>query len=257
MKRFFGDEHVVDCGGSVARNLEYSKNFTPAKFFSKILLDKAPTIFDVGAHRGESLEYFKAIYPEAKIFSFEPNPTEFEALSEVAEGYEDVQVFDFAIGEKVGVAKFFRQDDSHLGSLLRVNVDSADSLGYAKTASNEPFDVRVETIDSFCQQFGLDEIGFLKIDVQGAEVQVLKGAKRMLRRTQAVSVEICLFDFYEKLSSSPVLDVERLMLGGGLDLWDISKLSKNPENLRTEWFEAVYRRPDSSTQSGIPSGQFR
>ncbi len=253
---FFGNEHSVACGGSEKRNLEYSKNFTPQKFFSEILAGQAPTIFDVGAHRGESLAFFKAIYPEAKVFSFEPNPSEFEFLSEVAEGYNDVEVFDFAIGEKVGVAQFFRQDDSHLGSLLRVNVDSTDSLGYAKNARNESIDVRVETIDSFCQQFGLDEIALLKIDVQGAEVQVLKGAKRMLRRTQAVSVEVSLFDFYEKFSSSPVLEIERLMCDGGLDLWDISKLSKNPENLRTEWFEAVYRKSRTSTESGATSGQF-
>lgn len=245
---FFGDENVVGCGGSEKRNSAYRDNYTPQKFLSEILVGDAPVILDVGAHRGESIAHFKAIYPKSRIFSFEPNPTEFELLCEFASKFEGVEVFDFAIGEEVGVASFFRQDDSHLGSLLRINVDSTDSLGYAKNARNEPVDVRVETIDSFCHQFGLDNVGFLKIDVQGAEVQVLQGAKRMLPRTQVVSVEVSLFDFYEKTSSSPVLEVERLMSDGGLDLWDIAKVSKNPENFRTEWFEAVYRKSPRGTQ---------
>ena len=54
---------VPFCGGSDDRNKEYNENYTPEKFYRPIIPSESPLILDVGAHHGESVEFFKAIFP--------------------------------------------------------------------------------------------------------------------------------------------------------------------------------------------------
>ena len=82
-------------------------------------------------------------------------------------------------------------------------------------------------------------IDILKIDTQGYEVGVLVGGKQMLKKTSCSIIEISLYDFYEK--STSILEVEQIMQEAGHSIWDISKVSKNPKNFRTDWVELVYR----------------
>ena len=69
-------------------------------------------------------------------------------------------------------------------------------------------------------------------------MSVLSGAREMLKHTTCLTVEVSLYDFYEKKSS--LLLVEQEMLASKMTLWDISKVSKNPINFRTNWVELVY-----------------
>lgn len=68
------------CGSSDKRNAEYLAAFSPQQFFKSLVTQSAPIILDVGAHRGESVRFFKEIFPECKIYSFEPDPDNFEEL---------------------------------------------------------------------------------------------------------------------------------------------------------------------------------
>lgn len=231
---------VPKCGSSDKRNAEYEQNFSLKKFFDSLITSTAPTIFDVGAHKGESILFFKEIYKNAKIYSFEPEPSNFETLSLLAKG-NDCFVYNMAIGDADERVFFYRQDISHLGGLLPINHHSTDSLGYAAKAKNEKIEVEKLKLDTFCVQNDIKHIDILKIDVQGFEVGVLKGAHNTLKHTDCVTVEISLYDFYENNGSS-LLQVEQIMTDSGFILWDFSKISKNPKNLRTDWVEVVYKR---------------
>ena len=96
------------------------------------------------------------------------------------------------------------------------------------------------TLDQFFIENRLQHIDLLKIDVQGFETAVLNGAKKVLQKTSCRTVEVSFYDFYE--NSSSLLLVEQAMQNAGMILWDISKVSKNPKNLRTDWAELVYVR---------------
>lgn len=231
---------VPKCGTSDKRNTEYEKNYSSKLFFDNLLPTESPIIFDVGAHKGESILFFKNIYPSAQIYSFEPELTNFEELLKVAKR-NNTLAFNLAIAETDGEIPFFKQDISHLGGLLPINKESSDSLGYAKSAKNEPLIVNAISLDSFCQQNNIDYINLLKIDVQGYEVGVLKGALHILKNVDCCTVEVSLYDFYQN-NSSPFLEIERLMTESGFNIWDFSKISKNPKNLRTDWVEVVYKK---------------
>jgi FkbM family methyltransferase len=235
------------CGSSDRRNVEYDEAFSPLKFFQSLLPTVAPIILDVGGHRGESVCFFREIFPECKIYSFEPDPDNFEELEKCCVNLNNFSwgtggafAINQAVSDKSGVASFFKQDISHLGGLLPINKGSVDSLGYAENALNQQIFVQVVTLDEFIVEKDLQRIDLLKIDAQGSEVAVLKGAKKLLKKIYCCTVEVSFYDFYE--NSSTLLLVEQAMQDAGLVLWDISKLSKNPKNFRTDWAELVYVR---------------
>jgi FkbM family methyltransferase len=235
------------CGNSDKRNAQYLEAFSPQKFFQFLVNQSAPIILDVGAHRGESVRFFKEIFPDCKIYSFEPDPDNFEELKKCCDEINaafgrggGAVGFNQAVGDRSGLAQFFKQDISHLGGLLPINKRSEDSLGYAEKALNQSISVQVITLDEFFIKNCLQHIDLLKIDVQGFEAAVLSGAKKALQETSCCTIEVSFYDFYE--NSSSLLLVEQAMRNAGMILWDISKVSKNPKNLRTDWAELVYVR---------------
>lgn len=231
--------HSPICGTSDLRNEEHAQAYSPRRFFDQLLTTDAPVVVDVGAHRGESIQHFKSIYPDCQLYSFEPDSQNFAELEKVAAQF-GATTMCVALGEKEEVGHYYRQSISHLGGLLPINADSTDSLGYARQATNEEIVVSKTTLDNACATLGIAHVHILKIDVQGFERQVLEGATAILQHTDCAVIEIGLYDFYGKTTS--FVDVVNLMQAAGFSLWDIAKLSKNPKSLRTDWIEVVYRK---------------
>ena len=229
----------MKCGMSDSRNLDYQKAFSETEYFRRLLARPDPVILDVGAHHGESVEFFKSIFPQCEIRSFEPDPQSFAALRSVADRV-GTKAYNTAVSDKSSRVDYYAQDLSHLGGLYPINRDSVDSLGYAKSASNTKITVQSTTLAEFMSTSGISEVDLLKIDVQGAEEDVLKGAGDALRVVKNISVECNLFDFYG--TSKSLYGVESIMHAHGFGLWDIYKVSKNLKNWRTDWAELVYRK---------------
>ena len=76
----------------------------------------------------------------------------------------------------------------------------------------------------------------IKVDVQGSEAEVLIGGFNTLKITKLITLEINLFDFYDKKSS--FLEIETLL--PNFELFSIIRLSQNPKNFRTDWCEVIY-----------------
>ena len=229
---------VPKCGSSDKRNTEYEANYSAEKFFHSIIDNTKPIIFDVGAHKGESIKFFKNIFRSAEVFSFEPCPENFRELELIANDF-GTKAFNVALGEVSGDATFYQQSLSHLGSLLPINSNSKDSLGYAEKAINDELTVNCLTLNDVVNDFEIHSIDILKVDVQGFEVGVLNGGFDALLRTKLVMIEISLYDFYGE-SKSTWFDVNRILGNLGFELFDIAKVSKNPKNLRTDWAELIF-----------------
>ena len=228
------------CGSSDKRNKEYEDRYTSKEYFLNLIDKKQPVIFDIGAHKGESIEYFKIIYPEAIIYSFEPISDNYNVLIEKSKLFEgSCFTYNMAVAECSGYLNFYCQDISHIGSLLKINIDSKDSLGYASKAKNKKTKVPVISIDDFCAEHNIDQVDLVKIDVQGYEEKVLEGAIKSINKINCLIIEISFYDFYEHYSS--LFHIENI-LKSTHKIWDISKISKNPKNLRTDWVEIVYRK---------------
>jgi FkbM family methyltransferase len=130
-------------------------------------------IFDVGANVGQSAAKYLSWFPAARICCFEPAE---ESAAEIRRRLNGrVEVYQLAMGSTAGVAKLAQEGPSNR---FRITDDGEER-------------VQVETVDRFCRDHGIDSIDFLKIDTEGFDLEVLKGADALLRggRIQAVQVE--------------------------------------------------------------------
>lgn len=143
----------------------------------------AKTVFDIGANFGVLAGLFAQRASEARIFAFEPHPETFETLKKNLEQNDvsNVATHQLAMGDSTGTVVF----TSH---------GSPASNRIAEDPSLYPtIEVAMTTLDQFAEEHGVPEIDFLKIDVEGAELLVLKGACRMLGsgHVRAGMIELC------------------------------------------------------------------
>lgn len=130
-------------------------------------------IFDIGAHRGETAQYFATRYPGASIHCFEPNSENFAHLKRNLATTQGVRCINVALGEQDGVAKMELFDDSQ-----------THSLRHTLHAQGKPpvrvEDVGVTSVDRVMEQNDIARISMLKMDTEGFELQVLRGARTAL-----------------------------------------------------------------------------
>lgn len=139
-------------------------------------------VFDVGANVGQSTSSYVKWFPRARIFAFEPAPGPFARVSELFRQNPRVEVHDIAMSSAVGTGRLFLQGRNDAGSSLDPSVVVGDRPSHT---------VPLSTIDTFCDTHAVDRIQFLKIDTEGHDLDVLRGAAERLRsqRIDLVQVE--------------------------------------------------------------------
>lgn len=138
-------------------------------------------IFDVGANVGQSVEEYYQRYPTTRTYCFEPIKATYEVLKANTASYENVSCHNFALGASAGTVTMVSEGVSSMNHIVE-DKDAVDS-GNTET-------VVISTLDSFCSENGIDHISFLKIDTEGNDLDVLKGASRMLTENNIDFVEV-------------------------------------------------------------------
>lgn len=237
------------------RNQDYFDKWDLNSLLS-VRMNEVPFILDVGSYTGTSLVRFKSIWPDSKVHCFEPTPEAFQILKNTAEPHgASVNLHQLAISDFNGVDLFYIQGiNQGLNSLIPRNVNAKDSLFISNIQNltesekqaelnelnKEAVEVEVRTLDHVDQEANFPNIDLLKIDVQGAESRVLKGAEKVLEKTDNILVEISLYDLYE--SSTSFLDIESITSKHGFSLFTFSEISYNPMNGRIDWVNALYTK---------------
>ncbi len=130
------------------------------------------TIFDVGANIGEWSRYALNIEPNLHIAAFEPVPIIYNQLVKNMSPYSN-RLYNLAISDHQGIENFFSAED--------INWGASSFFPRAVFESKEKIiQVKVDTLDCFCIANKINKIDFLKIDVEGSEMAVLKGANTLL-----------------------------------------------------------------------------
>lgn len=138
-------------------------------------------IFDVGANVGQSARAYLEALPDARIYCFEPVSSTFLKLKKNLGHQANVHPFQLALGETKGRGTMVLQGQSDLFFLTT----QADQSSQAKVES-----VVLDTIDDFCREHAISRINYLKIDTEGNDLAVLKGASAMLAAHQIDFVEV-------------------------------------------------------------------
>jgi len=128
-------------------------------------------VFDVGANIGEWSNLISDMLPNGKIYSFEPSRKTFSTLEKNIKK-ENILAFNLGLGDKTEQKVFYNYgDDSTLNSSINRVIKS-----HTQTMETVDFD----TLENFCREKNIDQISFLKIDVEGGELAVLKGSEKLI-----------------------------------------------------------------------------
>jgi FkbM family methyltransferase len=140
---------------------------------------KAVSLVDVGAHRGETFALFSTSrlkINEAHLF--EPNPQSFTLLRQKFQDHKKAHKFYFhnaALGRTAGCAVLEGLDDM-------TRVREVGQPAPAVQHQSHPKAIAVTTLDAEAKSFALPRISILKIDVEGAEIEILEGARGLLEQ---------------------------------------------------------------------------
>ena len=136
--------------------------------------DKEPLIIDGGSNTGLSVLYFKQLYPQSRVLGFEPDPELFDLLQANgrAQNWENVELFQQALWTENGSLTFNRQG----------------SLGGRLAHSGENEDATTVPTRRLRDLLG-QKVAFLKLDIEGAETEVLEDCRGALDNVEHIFVE--------------------------------------------------------------------
>jgi FkbM family methyltransferase len=166
------------------------------KFLAKrVSTIKNAVVFDVGANIGDYTKAVLSVNRDASVYAFEPHPVTYTRLCQNLEG-RNVALMNVAVGDAEGdmlLYDYESQDGSAHASVYR---DVIENIHKKKSLSHS---VKVLSVDDFSAKNDIENIALLKIDTEGNEFSVLRGAKNMIARG---SIDMIHFEFNEMNVSS-------------------------------------------------------
>lgn len=151
------------------------KEIFQKKIYEFVSEKENPLIIDCGSNIGLSIIFFKMLYPSSKVIAFEPDPVIFQALKENigAFKFQDIQLNNKAVWVKEGETDF-SLEGGYSGRILK--------------GDEEGRKIPVPTVD-LSVILEKNEVDFLKLDIEGAEYEVLLKCEHSLRNVKHIFVE--------------------------------------------------------------------
>jgi FkbM family methyltransferase len=190
-------------------------------------------VFDVGGFRGITSQWFAR--RASQVHTFEPMPESVESIRMAlrARGILNVEVHQLAVSDREGMSEF------HIHEIKGHN-----SLGHVNTSRRlSSITVETTTLDSFAAKHRIETVDFLKIDVEGFEFEVLKGASQMLAAKQ---IRCLLFEANRPVLSSlgkTVSEIYDLLSANEYAVTNVDGHPMSRADLETCQFEDLLARP--------------
>lgn len=211
-----------DLGIGVFGNMDKTgETYLVEKILPKYLESEKPIFFDVGANVGNFSQLLRNNYPNAKIFAFEPNNKAFVILNDISQEYS-LRAENIGFGASIQGINLYSYKNIEGGTEL--GTCNSEALGELFDIKDdiEVNNIKIVTIDSYCEKNNINQIDFLKIDVEGYELEVLKGAEKMIEQNKIPLIQfefnrfnviyrVFLRDFYSLLKK---YDLYRIKMNG-------------------------------------------
>ena len=219
-------------------------------------------VVDVGANIGQTLEAFLSWWPSAHCLSIEPLPDAFAQLQGVVAKYPGRdEVINCGVSGKTGKMTLNGSRAQSSTSSFHKSNKSAETVqahhglrstpSFLELSADDQYEVEVsvETLNNILTLsenksstwFDKNGVDVLKIDTQGWELEVLRGASQILKQTKVVLTEWQFDDIYGQ--PPPIHELDKTLSDAGFRLWDISHIYKDLTTMRTLWVDLVYAKP--------------
>lgn len=178
-------------GMNYGRASDYQHNGESAMLeqIRTIVKTSSPIMFDVGANKGEFARHILEVWKgkSFQLYAFEPSQKTFGMLKAAVTESSSVHLINAGLGERPETVElYFDREGSGLASVY------PRDLSYHHIEFSKHETIELTTLDMFCQQENIQAIDFLKLDVEGHELAVLKGGKRMFEEGR---IEVVQFEF--------------------------------------------------------------
>ena len=228
--RYFFEKIIL-----ILDNYSQKKNFL---FIIKVLGNKIEYFFDVGFHKGETIDLARKFFSIKKIHAFEPNPDSYKMFKKNFS--DDVTLINKGVGKKNGKRDFYLNDFSPINSFNNLNYESEHTKIkgkilkhlYSSKINNIKKEIEVITLEKYCNQKSINTIDILKIDTEGCEYDVLRGLGQKITNVKCILFE----HHYDKslIKNYKFGDINKLLKDNGF-----KKIFKNKMIFRNI-FEYVY-----------------
>ena len=213
----------------LTKNLEYDRL---TKSIMKRTIRPDSNCIDVGCHKGEILDEILKIAPNGMHFGFEPIPLFFDRLKE---RYENrATIYPFALSDKSGSSSFqyVKNAPAYSGIQKRQYAIEKPEI--------EEISVELRPLDEVIPED--TKIDFIKIDVEGGEFAVLKGAKKILQKNKPTIIFECGMGASEYYGTKPTELFDFLVLEIGLKISLMKSFLNNGPALKREEFEKHFTK---------------
>ena len=168
------------------------------------------------------------MFPGADIYAFEPVPETFAKLQKSLVSYPNIRAINKAVSSTSGKAIFFETADAGSSSLFP---PTATGLHYypESYAINNQYEVEVTSLDDWWQSADCPAIQFMKLDVQGGELAVFRGASELLEKAgvELIQAEVTFMENYSRQCLFSELEI--FLRQQGFSLYQIYEVWTHPD----------------------------
>jgi FkbM family methyltransferase len=216
-------------------DIKFKRNLSFDEIYKKYIKTD-PIIIDVGANEGQSIKRFNLIFDNCIVHSFEPITKCFNQMIKDFPGKRFIKN-NYALSDKNKNKEFFINLSSVTSSFNRINKNYDENN--EKNKIKNSIKVKTITLDAYINFNKIKKIDILKIDTQGHELSVLKGAKKSLKKNMInfIEVEIILCDYYIK--KIKLYEIDHIMDKNNYELFDLSGIYYSKKN-KIKWFDMLY-----------------
>jgi FkbM family methyltransferase len=193
-------------------------------------------IIDVGAHQGMWTKLAMKIFPDAYIFMVEAQSDKEEYLKDIQKNAPQ------SIGYTISLLG--AQSNEAVSFYVTQGSSGASVLEEQSNSPRQVVTLSMTYLDRVVADHHLEEVSFLKLDVQGYELEVLKGAMQTLKNIEVIVMEVSLLQYNK---NAPLFDeVVVFMKTQGFVMYDICGLMRRPQDNALFQMDALFVREDSN-----------
>ena len=168
-------------------------------------------IIDIGAHKGEFLEKMLKIEKVNLFYAFEPQKDIFDILNKKFSSNDKITLLNYALDKEITNKKLQINKFSMTSSLAEINEKSLylklkNFLTRSKSNFVDEYEVQTNTVDNVFKDVNLEKT-LLKIDVEGFEMNVIKGSKIKLKEIPYILIENQFGNHYKNSNFNDIKDV--------------------------------------------------
>ena len=152
--------------------------------------------FDIGAHKGESIEFFSKNLDINKIFSFEASPHNFVNLKKKYGKNKNLVIENIALSSDISKKVFNQCKESSSSTFSKINTKSnylKRKMKYLSTSVSSEFFkkkiIKTNTLDNYFYENNIISVDLMKMDTEGHEFEILKGLKKNIKNVKTIIFE--------------------------------------------------------------------